>query len=230
MSTALSLITKAMQKVGVLVKSESPSADESADGLDALNDMLSSWSNDSLLVYARVTESFTLAAGTSSYTIGSGATFNTTRPINIVQAHVRQTGSNIDYPISPVSDEIYQGVALKTLQSIPFMLNYTNGFPTGTINLYPTPNEAFTLYLTSEKELTQFDLSTTVSLPPGWKRALIYNLAIELAPEYGQQLDPVTLKIANDSKMAIAQSIAKARSMDAQPYVNIGQFYVLRGY
>lgn len=230
MSTALSIITKAMQKAGILTKSESPSADETADGLDMLNDMLSSWSNESLMIYARVTESFTLSGGTASYTIGSGATFNTSRPIEIVQAHVRQVGGNIDYPISMVSDEIYQGISDKTIQSIPYMLNYTNAFPTATINLFPVPDQAFALYLTSQKELTQFALSDVVSLPPGWKRALIYNLAIELAPEYGQQVDSVTMKIANDAKSAIASSVAIIRSMDAQPYVNVGSFYVLRGY
>jgi len=228
MTTALQIITKAMQKVGVLVKSESPSADESADALDMLNDILASWSNDSIFIISRVTESFTLAAGTSSYTIGASQTFNTTRPIYIVEAHIRQ--NNTDYPVSIEDDEIYQRVTDKTLQSIPYMLNYSNGFPTGTIKLYPSPAEAYTLFITSEKELTSFALADTVSLPPGWKKALIYNLAVELAPEYGQNVDPVILKIANDSKGAITQAIMKNRTMDMQPSLNVGRFSVYRGY
>ena len=51
MTTASDIIKKAMQKVGVLTKSESPSSDESADGLDSLNDLLSSWSNESMFIY-----------------------------------------------------------------------------------------------------------------------------------------------------------------------------------
>lgn len=229
MGTALTIITKAMLKAGILTKTESPSSDEANDGLDALNDLLSSWSNDSMLITSRVTELFTLTAGTLNYTIGASQTFNTARPISIVESHI------IDGLISYESmyqcpDEVYQGFNLKTLQSIPSALNYSNAYPYGTIKLYPSPASAYTLSITSEKELSQFTLNQTVSLAPGWNRALIYNLAIELAPEYGQQVDPLTLKIANDSKAAISRSIMKVRTLDAPPLSQIGRFNIYTGY
>jgi len=229
MTTALTIITKAMQKAGILTKSEVPSSDEASDGLDALNDLLSSFSNDSLLITSRVTELFNLAAGVGSYTIGAGQTFATARPVKIMEAHINSgTISYESMYLCP--DEIYQGLDLKTLQSIPDTLNYTNAFPYGTINLYPYPSTGYVLSLTSEKELTQFTLNQTVSLAPGWNRMLIYNLAIELAPEYGQKVDPLILKIANDSKGAITKSINKVRTMDCPPLSQIGMFNIYTGY
>lgn len=228
MTTALGIITKAMQKAGILTKSESPAADEASDALDALNDLLASWSNDSLMIYARVFESFSLSSGVASYTIGTGQTFNTIRPIFIAEAHVRQ--NVIDYPVTVIPDEVYQGIQDKTTQGTPQFLNYTNGFPTATINLWPVPTAGFTLFLTSEKELSQLTLNQTISLPPGSRRALIYNLSVEIAPEYGQPIDPAIQKIANDAKAAIARSIAKNRTMDAQPAGARGGFSIYRGY
>lgn len=229
MSTALNIITKAMQKAGILTKSEVPASDEANDALDSLNALLSSWSNDSLLITSRETELFNLTAGVGVYTIGSGQTFNTTRPIKIIESHIND--GLISYPsMYQCPDEVYQGFNLKTLQSIPDALNYTNAYPYGTIKLFPYPSSGYVLSITSEKELLQFTLNQTVNLAPGWNRALIYNLAVELCPEYGQQVDPLTLKIANQSKGAISRSIMKVRSMDAPPLSQIGMFNIYTGY
>ncbi len=229
MTTALSIITKALQKAGVLFKSEPPSADEASDALDSLNDMLASWSNESLLIYERVTESFNLSSGTAQYQIGVGQTFNTAHLIFIAEAHIRLGVT--DYPVAIISDEIYQSLPDKLITtSIPYYLNYTNGYPVATINLYPIPSSALTLFLTSQKQLQTLTLSTAISLPPGWERALIYNLAVELAPEYGQKVDEMLYKIANDSKGAIIRSILKVRTMDAKPFGTFGPYNIFRGF
>jgi hypothetical protein len=218
MTTARTIIKKAMLKVGILTKTEEPSADEANDALDALNAMLSSWSNDAMLIYARTLENFPLVAGTATYTIGSSQTFNTTRPIFIVDSFVRS--GSVDYDLTTITDERYNAIELKTVQGIPEFINYTNGYPAGTIKLYPVPASNYTLYLNTEKELTSFTLDATVSLPPGWEQALIYNLAVLLAPEYGQEISQAVYQIAQDSKGAIKTAIMRNRTMDANPPVN----------
>lgn len=229
MTTALGIITSAMRKAGVLVKNEAPSADEAADGLEMLNDLLASISNDSLIVYARTTESFTLAGGTASYTIGSGATFNTVRPIKIISAYVR-TG-NIDYPLQMVNDEQYASIIYKGATGIPEFLNYTNAFPQATINLYPKPSGSYEIFIVTEKQLSTFTLNETVSLPPGWKRMLIYNLAIELAPEYGQPASGEVIQIAKDSKAEIRASVMAAKKMQWDNGLTVdGNIYTGWGY
>jgi hypothetical protein len=227
MTTGLDIITKALQKNGVLVKSEAPSSDEADDALDALNAMISAWSNDSMLIYARTEENFPLSDGVAEYTIGTSQTFNTTRPIFITRAYVRQ--NNTDYDLEPLTDEAYYSIADKNTSSIPKFFNFNNGFPTGKIKLWPVPNAAYTLYIQSEKELSGFTLSGNVSLPPGWEQALIYNLAVVLAPDYGEAVNQTSLalaaKIAAESKTGIMRTIMRNRSMDHIPNVRLGNFY-----
>lgn len=227
MTTGLEIITKALQKNGVLVKSEAPAADEAQDGLDALNAMISAWSNDAMMIYARTSDNFPITSGVGTYSIGTAQTFNTTRPIFIVEAHVRQ--NTTDYPLAPISDEAYGRIMNKDTQGTPRFINYTNGYPTATIKLWPVPETSYTLYLTSEKELTSFTLAGTVSLPPGWEQALIYNLAVILAPDYGEAVNQTSLalttQIADASKKAIMRTIMRNRSMDAPPRSWRGNFY-----
>lgn len=211
MSTARSIIKSAMRKIGALVKNEEPTADEAVDGLEILNDLLASLSNDSLIVYSRTMEGFTLSGGTASYTIGSGATFNTSRPIRLVSAYVRS--GSVDYPLSIVSDEQFATIPYKTTAGIPEFLNYSNAFPQATIKLYPVPATAYTLYLVTEKPLSSFALIDEVSLPEGWRRMLVYNLAIEFASEYGQPVPPEVVKIAAESKGELKKSVMVAKPM-----------------
>lgn len=226
MTTASALIASSMKKIGVVLKSESPDADEAVDGLSALNAMLSSWSNESLLVYSRVTETLSLVGGTALYTIGSGQTFNTVRPINIVEAHV--TIGTIDYHLEIIPDDVYNAIPDKSSQGTPVFLNYSNEFPAGKIRLYPVPSAAYSLTILSEKPLVTLALTDTLALPAGWERALIYNLAVEIAPEYGVQIDPLILQIARESKGLI--SLSSSRNRPSKPLSHGGNRNILSGY
>jgi hypothetical protein len=210
--TALDIITAGMRKAGILTKTESPSADEAQDGLEMLNDLLASNANEDLFVYARTLESFTLSGGVADYTIGSGGDFNTVRPVFIANAYVRI--GTLDYPLSVIQDGDYADISLKNLASIPYWLNYTNAYPLATIKLYPVPSAGWTLFLLSEKPLSEFTLNQTVSLPPGWARYLKNQLAVEMAPEYGQQAPAETVDIAAKAMAAIKRGAARVKSMD----------------
>ena len=214
--TARDIVTKALQKIGALVKSESPAADEASDGLFALNSMLNSWSNDSLNIYARTWETFNLVANTGSYTIGASGVFNTVRPMKVIAAYIRS--GTIDYPITIVDDEAYNSIGFKSVTGIPEFLNIDNGFPLATVRLYPYPSSAYQLFLLTEKPLTEFStLDTVYAMPPGTDRALIYNLAIDLAPEYNQQVGPLIVDTAKKSLGLIRTKVAQVRGMDAYP-------------
>ena len=213
MTTARTIIKRALQRNGVLTKNESPSGDEASDGLSMLNDMIGSWSNDSLLIYARVSESFPLVSGQSSYTIGTGGDFNTDRPLQILTAFTR-IGS-VDYDIGIVSDSVFDSITQKSISSsIPSVMFYYAAHPLGTITIYPVPTTG-DLHIRSEKQLTEFaTLDTDVDLPPGWDRALIYNLSIELAGEYGQPVSETTYQLAMDGLSKIKTAVARNKTMD----------------
>lgn len=213
MTTGRKLITRALNKAGVTFKSETPDADEMEDGLDALNDMVEAWANDGTLVYARTTENFTLTANDGTYTIGSGGDFDTTRPVKIVRAWTRS--GDVDYGMNIVDDKAYAQIVQKSVSSnIPRVLNCDYAYPLATIKLYPVPSEGTEIYILSEKELSAFTLDGTVNLPPGWRRAIIHNLAVEMAGEYGQEPPSSVSRIAIDSLASIRRGIMRQRGID----------------
>lgn len=223
MTTAFDLVKSAMRKAGILTKTEAPSADEAADGLVSLNDMLDSWANESINVPYRTLESFPLVGGTANYTIGTGGTFNTTRPITVVSAYVRI--ADTDYTLKLISDENYALIGEKADSGIPEYLNFTNAFPLATIRLYPAPSEAYTLYLLTEKIIGNYSLYSTINLPAGWNRAIVHQLAVEIAPEYGVQIPPEVATIAMESMTNIRRAVAKNRPIDTPTGGGGGDIY-----
>jgi hypothetical protein len=78
--------------------------------------------------------------------------------------------------------------------------------PTLGVNLYPVPTAAHSLVAYSLKPLTALAAADTLSLPPGYTRAIRYNLAMELAPEYGKQVDQILMGIASEAKADLKRS------------------------
>lgn len=201
--TAADLIKGSLRLIGAIATGETPSADEQSDALVVLNDMLESWSIDGLLVYQRVRENFALVPSQQTYTMGVSGNFNTSRPTRIVEAGIEINGNEI--PVYIMNEQEWRDIGIKSLQStIPQRL-YTDGsYPLENVNLWPIPSAANNLILYSLKPLTSFtSTSNTVSLPPGYSRALRYNLALELAPEFGKAPSVVIASIASESKADI---------------------------
>ena len=204
MTTANEIISRSLRLMGVLGQGRRTlTANEAADGLEALNGMLESFSLERMMVYQILEENFPLVAGTASYTIGSGGTFSTIRPIKIESAFIRDS-SNIDYQLEIINNEAYDSVQLKTVSSRPQYLYYDPVYPLAYIRLLYVPAYADTLYINSWKQLQQFtDGTTDLALPPGYKRMIVYNLAIEMNAEYQTKLAPEVVAIATQSKAAI---------------------------
>ena len=212
MATTRDLVTKAMRKAGILGRAESPTADEVNDGVSDLNNMLGSWSNDSLNIVARAWESFTLQSGVASYNIGINQTFNTARPLKLVDAYYLIGGTS--YPLSIIDDESYNAITFKGLNSLPDSISYDNGYPVGILRLYPVPASDYTIHILTEKPLTEFTVDQELDLAPGVERAIIYNLAGEMAPEYEVALPPEVIRNAALSLKQVHTQIERARGKD----------------
>lgn len=181
MANARSIINKACRKLHVLGRGQTLSADQVSNALETLNDMLGTLSMDSDYIFNNVRESFPLN-GATSYTIGSGGDFNTTRPV-VINAMFVRIGST-DYTLSQINVPDYADIGFKAIQGIPEAFYYENNTPLSRIFLYPVPVSG-DVHIYSLKALTEFaDLTTDYSLPEGAVEMLVYNLAVRLAPEY----------------------------------------------
>lgn len=178
MATANSMIKRAMRLSGSIAVGDALDASESADGLEALNAMLDSWSNDQMFVYALALDAITLVPGQAAYTIGpSGATVSP-RPVEVDQSTYLNIGG-ISYPLMLLTTAQYSDITLKLLDTaIPQALWVNPTYPDMTLTLYPVPNVTGTLNLWSLKQLPAFtSLTTPLELPPGTEDAIVMSLA-----------------------------------------------------
>lgn len=185
--------------VGVAASGEALDASQATDGLSSLNDLLDSWSNEELMIPNQVREVFALISGQQTYTMGTGGNFNTTRPMRIENAWLQVAGTTpaLELPISVVTEEEWARIPLKTLQSTyPTTLYAEDTQPLETLNLYPVPSQVNSLVIYSQKPLSAITLDGTISVPKGYLRAMRYNLALELAPEYGKTPPEIVVNIA----------------------------------
>jgi len=196
-----------MRMIGEAIRGDTLDANEQVEVLQELNSFMDGESIKRLMCYTVGQESFPLSANVVSYTIGPGATFNTTRPTKIVDPCFVRDASNYDSYLDIIDAETYGRIKVKNVgQTYPNKLFYDYGFDStgsGTIYVYPAPTGSLTLFINSWKQLQQFsNVSTALLLPPGYQLFIESNFAIHLAAG----LTPVSaevIKIAKDSRAAI---------------------------
>ncbi len=216
MSTIRDIATRSLRLIEEVGAGESASSEDAFDAMKSLITMIDSWSIQNQLVYTESRENFALTVGDGEYTIGSGGDFNTVRPIEIIAAFVRI--DNIDYSLDIIGAGQYAEIPDKSAQGIPNSMYFDGNFPLSNILLYPIPNQSMTLHIYSKKPLTNFtSLDDVLNAPAGYERAFVYNLAIEIAPEYGKQPLPTVVMIAGESKKAIES----ANSMNDNTVLNV---------
>ena len=205
--TANDLIRASMRLIQVAAVDVDLTAEELKDGLESLNRMLDSWSMDELMLYQVVREQFALSPNENPYSIGYGATWNTSRPTKIVDAYLTLNNGSIpvDYPMMVLNYDDYNAIRLKTLSTnFPGYLYYQPSFPIAEVYIYPifAPNDPATtgpayITLTSWKPLDVIvDPTATVTLPPGYWEAIVFNLAVRIAEEYQFDMRPTTVQLA----------------------------------
>lgn len=206
--TAREMIASSLRLIGVLASGETATSNEANDALESLNQMLSSWSNENLVVYQKVRDEFTLTADDGSYTWGTTAgagNFTTARPIEVLTANLELQGTDPqEIPLKILTLQEYASLSSKTLDSsVPACVYFDGAYPNVGVEFYPVPSTAEHVVFYSLKPFSTLTLSTELSYPPGYEKAIRYNLAMDLAPEYGRQPDALIMQQAIDAKSAI---------------------------
>lgn len=205
MTTVGEIINGALRLIGQLAEGETPSADTANDALVSFNQMLDSWSTESLAIYHVQEQAVFWPAGFMSRTFGPTGDIVGDRPTNLLpSSYFLRNG--ISFEIVQVSDIEYSNIARKeNTSNIPSIMFVDYDMPNVRINLFPVPTETLEFRFRSPALLSQAgSLTTELVFPPGYLKAVRYSLAVELAPEFG-----VDLRSGSGKTVAIQAEKAK---------------------
>jgi hypothetical protein len=207
MSTTRQLITGAMRLLNIYAAGETPSADDMDIAKQALAGMIDSWSNNRLMVYTVTPYQFATVSNQATYTLGVGGNWNTERPMEIASMQARQnpgSAQQLDIPMQSLTDEQYASIAVKNVTStFPFAYYDAGDYPLRTITLFPIPASGFVIAYLWSPLLDLDNLDVEVSYPPGYERCFRFNLALELAAEFGKTVPEQVGAVALASKQEL---------------------------
>lgn len=216
MTTINDLIRMSMRKIGVLASGEPLNADEGQDALLCLQMMIDSWNNETLLIPTINVVTKDLINGVTEYTIGNynGGTapdnhIETARPKEILSAFLRdKTGT--DYIQQIITTKTYSRISRKHNIGRSGYMYVRKSFPLDTILFTSAPYSGDVLHMELVQPLSDIlktaSLVEEVNLPTGYQRAIVYNLCLDLADEWGRQISPSVATIATESKKLIKRN------------------------
>lgn len=223
-TTAGDQINGALRLIGQLAEAETPTAATSQDALTALNQMIDSWNTERLAVFSTQDQVFDWPPNVLSRTLGPTGDFVGNRPILLDDStYFIDTASGISYGIKIINQQQYDGIAVKTVTSTyPQVIWINMSHPNIEMYVYPKPTKVLEWHFISVEEITQPALlSTTLAFPPGYLRAFKYNLACEIAAEFGVEPPPQVQRIAMTSKRNLKR-INNPDDVMSIPYAIVG--------
>ena len=203
MASANDQINGALRLLGVLAEGETPSAATSQDALTALNQMIDSWNTERLSVFSTQDQVLNWLPNQISNTLGPTGSLVGQRPILVDDAtYFRDPSNNISFGIKLINQQQYDGIAVKTVTSTYPQVMWVNmTYPDIEVYVYPVPTKLLEFHFVSVEPLMSVpSLSTDIAMPPGYLRAFKYNLALEIAAEFGINPNPQVSRIAMTSK------------------------------
>ena len=222
--SAYDQICGALRLLGVLAEGETPSVETANDALYALNQMIDSWDTERLAVFSTKDDVYLWPAGQISRTYGPTGDVVGERPVLLDDStYFRDPQTNVSYGIKFINQQQYDGIAVKTVTSTyPQVMWINMSYPNIEMYVYPVPLRLLEWHFISVERLHQpATLATAILFPPGYLRAFRYNLACELAPEFGVEPSPTVSRIAMYSKRDLKR-INNPDDIMALPYSIVG--------
>ncbi|MGL4576924.1 MAG: hypothetical protein ACRCV9_19205 [Burkholderiaceae bacterium] len=216
MPRAIDLIKEALEVSKIVSAGDSPSPDDVEVSFRHLNTMIDGWGLDSAFAYTTKVFNVTLTSGQSQVTIGPTGQIVTARPVALDPATVVLEGGQPRDTLLVGEQEFYR---LEPAGGTPCRVFYKPDFPVGVINVWPAAAGGEVLRVVANLEVLPFaDLTTDFPLPPGYRLAIVSNLAKRIAPVFHAELDQQTKDDAANSMRMV-----KTRNIRV-PQLDVGQF------
>lgn len=198
--TAQSVLTAAMQEIGVLSPGEMPSNGDSAWVLQKLQRLLDRYNSRSAMIYSVDFAEFTLPVNVQPVTIGPGdeTDFNVNqRPVKINSAMLILNGgvdspSQVEVPMFIRDKDWWATQTIKSLTStLPTDLYYSPDWPVGNIYFWPIPVAVNNVRLEMWSVLGQMtNYNQFFTMPPGYWDLVIFELAVDISPSFERPVSP----------------------------------------
>lgn len=182
------LLTKACAELNAVDLGGTMQPELADFALETLNEILDLWNAERGKVYADSFLPFTIIPNQNPTTIGPSADWNTTqRPVSIDGIQVELTGTPTPFVyVKPRSAAWWQAQpSPTTTATFPTDFYYdptwTTAAPYGSVYLWPVPTQAYDVQVRCRIILGQLTANQTISLPPGYNRAVMLTLARAMA-------------------------------------------------
>ena len=188
------ICSEALRKIGALGDFEvTPSSSDQrmVNAISAINPMIKTFQGFGMPVWAISLTTLSLGGWTTNpQSIGPGMTFNQTdKPLKIVQALRQDVSTSQEVPLLIDPFENYENLVNKVATGAPVRLFYQPLAYSGNIYIWPLPDSSWlsnNLIIRYQRPFQDFNASADEpDFPKEWHEALIYQLAVRLAPVYG---------------------------------------------
>ena len=168
----------------------------SAQNLLPANTTVTAIGSTTITMSAKATASSN-GADSFSYTVPGD--FPISRPLRITTGYTRF--NNLDFTLDVCETEAQYNAILFKAQPGPWptVAWYNNQFPYGILKVYQTPSNSSTLHLFTDTILDGMTLNQVMVMPQGYARMLKLLLMRDISLEYGIQLSPLALKLAQEA-------------------------------
>ena len=224
--SARSLMASSLRLIGALPQGETANAGDEQAAWDALTQLIDQWDTQYLTKIALERVTADLVTGQAEYIIGRSGEFTIgrDRPNDIESAAWFDPSTNLETGLGKLTEAAWQTIPEKTLTGRqPTAVFYQpDDAEQGTLTVWPVPDHSdYDLIVYVKSPLVQFEFrDSPVVLPPAYAKALRFNLAADLAPEFGRPLDPMILMQAKEALADLKR--ANVRMIDLDLPVGFG--------
>lgn len=181
---ASSIITKAYQDAQKLPRYGSLSADQLADGLDRLNDMINLWQTQGLKLFLESETIVTLVSGQQKYSFYPTGDVAMTKPLEVKDATYWDSG-NSSRPLNSLSRQEWTELSARTIAGSVNSYFVEKLYDRINLYLWSVPDAtaaAGTMHVILRNQASNpATTAASVLFPPEWAIALRWGLADELA-------------------------------------------------
>ena len=184
------IIRAAYESIGVAVTYEPLDPDDVAVAKVALNSLAMAWKSHGMMLWKRGHYSIIPVASTYEIdltpTLGSG----TEKPMKVLAVNYKNTSTSTEIPMTRLSYDEYNNLPNKTNTGTPVQFYFEPQRTGSQLTVWPAPDANFaagyTIEVTYQQPIQSMPAGTDeVDFPNEWYRALILNLAVDLAPKFG---------------------------------------------